>query len=418
MKKLAILLAAGALFLGTAVSAQDEVKDYHFKPYGFIRNYAFFDSRATKSLTEDMFFFLPLDENVVGGNDVNAVSSYNFQAITTRLGLDVLGYEINGVKMGGKIEGDFYCLSGTVGVFRMRQAYMTLGWDKSSLLIGQTWHPMAADMAHCINLETAAPFSPFNRSAQIQYNLNIGGGVSFTGALIENMQYISNGPDGKTNKYQRHAIPEIYAGLSFKKGGFLGRAGVDILTLRPHYGYESKTGKKYDEWFMSYSPFLYLQYTAGDFQIKAKTTYGQAADNMQMNSGYAVCGIKADGISAEYTPFQNWTSFLSAQYKLSPRWTLMGMAGYHKNLGTIEAIYDGNDNGKMDDYYFSSNGFANIDSIIRFTPTVMYTLGRFQFAVEYDFTTAAYGTLDHYGMVSDAHNVTNHRILTMVKFNL
>lgn len=411
MKKLSILIATGALLLGTVASAQNsEVKEYHFKPYGFFRNYAFFDSRATKSLTEDMFFFLPLDEKMVGGNDVNAVPSYNFQAITTRLGLDVLGYEIDGVKMGGKVEGDFYSLNGTVGVFRMRQAYMTLGWKSSSLLIGQTWHPMAADMANCINLETAAPFSPFNRSAQIQFNQNLGSGFSFTGSLIENMQYISNGPAGKTNKYQRHAIPEIYAGLSYKKGGFLGRVGVDILSIRPHYGYEATTGKEYDEWFTSFTPFLYLQYTSGDFQIKAKTVYAQAADNMQMNSGYAVCGIKSDGISAEYTPFQSSVSFVSAQYKLSPKWTLMGMVGYHKNLGTTKDI--------TGDVYFSGNGFDNIDSILRLTPTVMYTLGRFQFALEYDLTTAAYGTLNEDGKVYDTHGVTNHRILTMVKFNL
>jgi flavodoxin len=95
MKKIVLLLAAACTF----VLASAEDKPYHFKPYGFIRNYAFFDTRATKSLAEDVFFFVPLDEKMVNGNDVNAVSSYNYQAITTRLGLDILGYQVGNTKI-------------------------------------------------------------------------------------------------------------------------------------------------------------------------------------------------------------------------------------------------------------------------------------------------------------------------------
>ena len=127
MKKIILLLAAACTF----VLASAEDKPYHFKPYGFIRNYAFFNSRATKSLTEDIFFFVPLDEKMVGGNDVNAVSSYNYQAITTRLGLDILGYQVGNTRINGKIEADFYGLNstGNTGTFRMRQAYVDLLWD-------------------------------------------------------------------------------------------------------------------------------------------------------------------------------------------------------------------------------------------------------------------------------------------------
>jgi hypothetical protein len=107
MKKIVLLLAAACTF----VLASAEDKPYHFKPYGFIRNYAFFDTRATKSLAEDVFFFVPLDEKMVNGNDVNAVSSFNYQAITTRLGLDILGYQVGSTKINGKIEADFYCLN-------------------------------------------------------------------------------------------------------------------------------------------------------------------------------------------------------------------------------------------------------------------------------------------------------------------
>ena len=410
MKRTLIALAALVL-TGTGLAAQNKLE---LKPYGFFRTYGLFDSRATKSLTEDLFFFLPLDENNIGGEDLNAVPSWNYQAITTRLGLDAAGYELCGVKFSGKIEADFYSLNGTVGVLRMRQAFMGLDFQNGhSLKIGQTWHPMAADMAHCINLETAAPFSPFNRSAQLQWNWKMNDHFTLTGAAISHLQYISNGPNGKTNKYQRHALPELYAGLSYANGGLLARAGVSVLSLRPNYGYvtDAVTGisKKYDEWFTTFSPFAYIQWTNGDFQLKAKTVFAQAADYMQMNSGYAVCSIKDDGFSAEYTPFRASVSFVSAQYKLSDHWTLMGMVGYHQNLGTAEDI--------IGPVYFSNNGYANIDSIVRLTPTVIYNIGKFQLGLEYDLTSVAYGALQADGTVDNTHNVMNHRLLCMAKLS-
>ena len=67
MKKIAIALTAALAMTPAVLSAQESAS--HFKAYGFIRNYAFVDTRATKSLSEDMFFFIPLDEKVVGGED-------------------------------------------------------------------------------------------------------------------------------------------------------------------------------------------------------------------------------------------------------------------------------------------------------------------------------------------------------------
>ena len=247
MKKTVLLLAAACTF----VLASAEDKPYHFKPYGFIRNYAFFDTRATKSLAEDVFFFVPLDKKMVNGNDVNAVSSFNYQAITTRLGLDILGYQVGSTKINGKIEADFYCLNsnGNTGTLRMRQAYVDLLWDELgkngntdlSLRIGQSWHPLAADMPNMINLETGAPFSPFNRSAQLMFNATFNKKLTFTAGILEQLQYRSAGPAGSTNKYQRHAIPEVYAGVSYKNGGFLGRVGASMLSIRPQYGYDATT---------------------------------------------------------------------------------------------------------------------------------------------------------------------------------
>ena len=455
-KRLLLLVAVAALSASAfAQEAQQEAPKQHFKPYGFIRSYAAYDTRATKSLSEDLFFFVPLDEYKVDDVDVNAHGVFNYQAITTRLGLDIKGYKVGNTGIEGKIEADFYCLSsgGNIGTLRMRQAYVKLLWGDNdgfnhNLLIGQAWHPLAADLANTIALETGAPFSPFNRSAQIMYNANLACGLTFTAGLVEQMQYRSSGPDGGTNKYQRNAIlPEVYAGLSFKKGGFLGRVGVSALSIRPHYGYATiekvvgteqkltpegyqtvdKTetvAQKYDEWLTTFNPFVFLQYTGKNFQVKAKAVYAQAGEHMQLNGGYAATALKADGISYEYTPTRSVVGFISGQGTFG-KVQLIGMVGYQRNLGL--------EGGKkmLDEslYYYSGNGFKNAKQMIRATPTLAYNIGKLQLALEYDFTAVQYGgnsdgkvklgdDFNADGSVVDArHWISNHRILFMTKYS-
>ena len=444
---------------------KEAVKEHleaHFKPYGFIRSFAFYDSRQTKSLTEDLFFFMPLDvekanvlpEQIENAPDINSVGKFGFQAITTRLGLDIKGYKFGNTNIEAKIEADFYCLNsgGNVATFRMRQAYAKLFWEPSekfshSLLIGQAWHPLAADLCNSIALETGAPFSPFNRSAQIMYNATVGP-VTFAAGFIEQMQYRSSGPDGSTNKYQRYAIvPEAYAGVSVKAGGFLGRVGASILSIRPHYGfYNDKdnknhplNGKKYDEWLTTYNAFMFLQYTGKIWQIKAKAVYAQSGEHMQLSGGYAATAVK-DDLSYEYTPTQSVVTFLSGQ--VGKKFQFIGMIGYQKNLGLVggkEMIMikkDWEDKYHYD-YYFSGNSFKNVNQMMRFSPTFAYNLGKFTFAIEYNYTMVQYGgnsdgkinpvdqsnlentwvDFNKNGTVTkDLHWVGNHRVLAMAKF--
>ena len=425
----ALLLSANG-FAGNGEQIKEEIK-MHFKPYGFIRTYGFYDTRATKALSEDLFFFIPLDTKMVDGTDVNAVGNFGYQAISTRLGLDIKDYKVGNTNIEGKIEADFYCLNsgGNVGTLRMRQAFVKLLWNPSEkfshdLLIGQSWHPLAADLAHSIALETGAPFSPFNRSAQLMYNAHIGKNVTLTTGFIEQLQYRSNGPDGSTNKYQRRAIlPELYAGISFKTGGFLSRAGVSALSLRPHYGYyvettledqTVQTNKKYNEWLTTFNAFVFLQYTGKNFQVKAKSVFAQSGEHMQLSGGYAATSLKEDGISYEYAPDCSSVNFVSVQF--GKKFQGIGMIGYQKNLGILgnKTALDVN---KM--YYFSGNGFKTVNQMLRFSPTFAYNLGKLQFALEYDYTMVQYGTKVNPDctLTEGLHWIANHRILAMAKFN-
>ena len=179
MKKSVLILLTLILTLPAFAEVKEQkasdapVKEHlqnHFKFYGFIRNYFVYDSRESVSGTGDLFYYLPKDENIQDGIDVNDTPSFRFLALTSRLGVDVSGYYIGNVHFGAKVEGDFYSglsnssnanasvyfpgnskISGTATA-RLRQAYATITWkdlplgkdDKASvgLKIGQAWHPM------------------------------------------------------------------------------------------------------------------------------------------------------------------------------------------------------------------------------------------------------------------------------------
>lgn len=425
-----------------AESAKIE-KPSHFKLYGFIRNYFAFDSRESKSGTKDLFYYIPKDEALnAKGEDMNANPTFRFLAITSRVGLDVKDYQFGKTKVGAKIETDFYCMNGNVAVLRLRQAYATLGWDglgkgqkqSASLKVGQAWHPIAADQPYVIDLETGTPFNPFSRTPQVMLDYNFSKHFTLTGGFIWQMQYLSVGPNGASDNYIKYGcIPEFYAGVTFKSNnGFLGRVGMDVLSIKPRW--RDDNGSRVDDRLTTVNPYVYAQYAAGDFSVNAKVVYASAGEHFNMLSGYGVTDINSDG-SWEYTPLHSTASYVSVKY--GRKLQVQGMIGYMKNLGTSKDLYSDTtipsalmvgdpDNTKYTSskyLYLSGNGFSNLNSIIRVTPTVVYNLGKLSFGLEYDITAAQYGETvvpvvnSHNGLVdSGLHWIVNHRLLGMVKF--
>lgn len=420
----------------------------HVAVHGFIRNYFAFDTRESVSGTGDLFYYVPKDEKWNTDDlsdptraDLNAQNQFRFLALTSRLWVDVSDYRIQNTTIGAKIEADFYYgLSGTTGTaqFRLRQAYVTLGWEqlkaKESLKIGQAWHPMAADMPDIFSLNTGAPFGPFSRTPVAQFDAQFGDHFGFTLAGIWQQQYTSNGPSGKSANYIKYSCtPEIYAGINLMSKGFLMRAGLDMSSLKPRNigdvvvgtdgeGKDIKQSVKVNDRITTLIPFLYMQYTTKfnekvPFAIKAKTVFAEAGDHVCLNGGYGVTAKNADG-SWEYAPTRNSSTWFSMS--VGKKFQGVLFAGYVKNFGTSKKNVLLN---PETDFYFSGNSFSNMSQMFRLTPTFMYNLGKFTFGVEYELTGIQYGKWDsasegykHGLATKDLHWVNNHRIQGMVKF--
>ena len=458
MRRITFSLLALCTLLLAPLSAQEVAKDVkkaavkshlkqHFKPYGFIRNYFAYDSRESMSGTGDLYYFQPYDVNYnvtpeeaaatgVKREDLNAVSSFRFLSITTRLGLDIVGYRWRNTEFGAKVEVDFYAaLTGTVhkangtALLRLRQAYLTLAWDslrmndkdyaRVDLLLGQAWHPMAADLSDVIALNSGAPFGPFSRTPMVKMDARLGKYITLTGAALWQMQYMSNGPLGPSTQYiNRSYTPEVYAGAAYSTHGVTLKAGVDILSICPR-----KTGQvvssdgtpidvRVNDRLTTVSPFFFAEYCHGMLHLAGKTIFAQSGEHLSLGGGYGVAEQLTDG-SRRYTPTRTSATWLSVSYGKKVRGSLL--AGYSKALGTKDTL--------QGPLYFCGNSFPNINSLWRLQPSITWTIGKyFVLGAEYELTSAQYGTYGttdtHALATQDLHWVRNHRVqlMTMLKF--
>lgn len=110
-------------------------QDSEISFYGFIRLDAIFDDSRPNSIQSPNFIL----SEAPGAEDED---SFTFHPRLTRFGFDYDGPRIgtSGPELAGKIEIDFQNGGGEARqLMRMRHAYMTLDWEKTRLLFGQTW---------------------------------------------------------------------------------------------------------------------------------------------------------------------------------------------------------------------------------------------------------------------------------------
>ena len=412
MNKSILATAVAVLALSFSAAAQDNAT-VQFKPYGFIRNYFAADSRESVYGVDDLFYYLPKDRNIVDGEDLNAQSTYVYGNLTSRLGLDIVGYQVNGWNVSARFEADFAAgLSGVTGTatLRLRQAFVTLAKDGVSIKAGQSWHPMAADMPHIFSLNTGAPFGPFSRTPEVVADFGLGNGVTLTTAALWQMQYTSAGPSGASAEYIKYGgIPELYLGLSLKDGGFTGRVGLDMLSIKPRHLNAAGNHKVKDR-ITTVSPFMYAEYVNGMFADKAKTIFAQAGEHMNLNGGYGVSSVDTDG-TWHYAPTRNSSSWISFTYGKKVQGVLF--AGYVRNFGTAKEL--------VGPLYFSKNSFSNMNRMFRITPEMMFNWGKVTLGLEYELTGVQYGSFGaghSYGLATqNLHWVCNNRILAMLRYS-
>ena len=396
---------------------------------GFARIDFVADTRQTSEAVEGLFTFFPLNKQFdADGNDINASPKANLSSISSRLSSRFFAPDVFGAKSTAYIEFDFTGTSNTNGV-RMRQAWVNLGWAKSNLLIGRTWHPFASGcIPNVVALNTGAPFWAFNRADMVRFDYKPGYWFLQAFALYHS-DYCSLGPDPDINKphtplkspmYIRDAIiPELAAHIAFKKDGFqLGAIG-SIKTIKPRQftmpEYISG-GKRYktDEKLTTGSAQAYAQYQNAGWILKAQATYTQNTTESLQFGGYAVSAIDPATGHEKYTPTQYMNYWINVDY--GKKWQLGLFAGYLNSMGTLENVANLGTSDKPKYAWYARA--PEIKSMYRISPHVFYNMKNWQIAAEFEYTAAAFGKIqnDQKGKIVDTSEVANFRTNLMVCF--
>ena len=412
---------AGLLISLYPAFAQEKPNDLTLNFYGFIRNEAFVDTYKGLDAAYDLFYLVPLyvgkDAN---GEDINQQLSSNLSAIASRLGVKISGPVIFGAKTSGNIEFDFCGIVKTEPtLFRIRHANMTFSWKKSSLLVGQAWHPFWGGGAYPSvgGLNTGSPFQAFNRSPQIRYNLQ-SGALTFSGAAVYENQYNSKAFEScnytTPNQAQRNGVlPELVLSAEYYKSGLTIGAGAELKRIKPEMTTTGTAGKfKSDEYLRSMGYMAYLKYKSDRWMVLAKSFYGQNMTHLCFLGGYGVAAHDDETGAETYTNYNNYTALLNMEY--GKKWQAGIMLGYGGNLGTSDPLY------RAEDGKAKTNGLLpNVQKIARISPHVALNVSKIRLVLEYELTVADYGTgsFDFSdGLYADYHRVANNRFSMMMMY--
>ena len=193
--------------------------------YGFVRVDAIFDDSRPSAFQTPTFIRSE-------GPGMENRSNFTFHPRLTRMGMNYRGPlldSLGGSRISGKIETDFQ--NGgreSRAVARYRHAYLQLGWENSSLLVGQTWD-IISPLYPTVNGDTLMwnAGNLGDRRVQLRYTyepqsgLSLRAGLGLTGA-VDNQDADGNGVrDGEAS-----TMPNLQGRFGYHAPDGRVRAGV------------------------------------------------------------------------------------------------------------------------------------------------------------------------------------------------
>lgn len=420
MQKHILVITTLLGILPTITKAYDyNNSDFNYNVSGYVKYESYFDSRQVLGISHDQFLILP-EKKMFGtkGKDINCRGQSQMMAIESRLRTTVSGIKINKAEATGVIEADFF---GRVvrslelpSVFRLRHAYVQLDWEKLTLHLGHTWHPIAVleCYADTISFNNGIPIEIYSRGPVAKAIYRCSPHFKLIGAVATQLEFNSDGPDGFSAKYMRNAIiPNLHAQIQGKFGEHVFGTGIDYKRLRPRL--KTNTGFKADESISSVAAIWYLALNFPSVVFRTKINFGQDAHDYGMISGYAVHTIDPVTDERTYTNLRAVSAWIDFAIVKSKKIEPGLFIGFAKNIGATKNIIlnkvDPNNSDNNEKRIF---GFAtDVDHVFRISPRFRWRINKLTLAGEIEYTRAAFGTINTKGKVKNTCPVGNTRLL-------
>lgn len=367
--------------------AQKSGWNYHFS--GFVDPQLFFDTRKVVSGREGQMLFYPAPQLLdADGNDLNAIPSLNMLAITTRLGLRINAPDLGETHVSGYVEGDFTgSTESGINMLRLRHAYLEMKRNKSSLLLGQYWHPLVVHelMPGTRPLNMGVPFHPYSRYVQARYTYTSDSWL-FAAVAAFQLDNASDGPAGKSSLYLRNSCyPELNLQMRYLwKSGQIGLMVQEEIIKPRDYATDPVTLARYKTGTLlpSTSFSLFFGQKIGNYKLNFQALYGDNLYEQALLGGYVEMPFDTVTHSHSYEAlgcFTTWADFRRSNGKWRPG--IFGGYGYNvdfgKNLKNGSVVY-----GRGFDIYY----LWRVQPQIGFYPTDWLN-----FFAEIEYTAARYG---------------------------
>ena len=381
---------------------------------GFIKSDFFYDSRQAESLREGHFLLWPkkplFDED---NKDIYDASSFNFLSIQTRLNFTVTAPEFFGFRTYGHVEGAFFGnIESDINGFRLRHAFVSFERNKTELLFGQFWNPMLLPFCfpHVVSFNTGSPFQPFSRNPQIRLTQKAGD-FRFIAAALSQRDFASVGPDGRSSSYLRNAaMPDMHMQVHYHYNKeqsmpqVIFGGGIAYKEIAPSL----VTTNNYitDAAVAGFSYMGFAKTTFEHFTVNVQYLMGQNLTDLLQIGGYGVSNIvdEAKGF-VEYAPIRTQTYWLD-MYTNGQTIQVGLFIARSENMGATKNLVEGT----------AVTGFGtDIGSLYRISPRLIINSGKARFALECEYTAAAFGTVNiaenSKGIPLNTETVNNLRLL-------
>lgn len=440
-KAICIILLLSALWLSSdplPVETPDEpqVREEHidepqailtqlkhvFKLSGYVNYKAFYDTRQFVGLSDGQTLFFPKRKQCSPTGDINGKGQGTMLPIETRVRGTMYGPDIaKDVHASAVIEVEFKGIREAVNLVNMRHAYGQIDWDTGTFIFGQTWHPLnvVEIIPNTVSFNRGRPFAVYNRSPMVNYTYHAPT-LDVIFAATSQVDYKSDGPIGLSTAYIRDAIvPNLHFQLKKFFGDHVAGAGIDYQRIAPRL--VSPQGYSVHEYLSSLCGIGYIKLSWPKIDIRSALLFGGNISNYGIIGGYAVERGTTNPVTGErkYTTTRTLSGWIDLTYTSTETFETGFFIGAEKNFGSRKPIE--HDLIDQDGIIIERRIFGlgnDLDTVFRFSPRMRFNVKQITFALEIEYTRAAFGDdritpdgLNNYGRAINPIPVANTQIL-------